>query len=73
MLKKKSDLRNLCFNFFLIFKDPIATDAGQYRCNLKNADGETNANLNLNFERNFLRDLHGLWPENQSSVSNTLL
>uniref|UniRef100_A0A914SBL1 Ig-like domain-containing protein n=1 Tax=Parascaris equorum TaxID=6256 RepID=A0A914SBL1_PAREQ len=34
-----------------LFSGPSAEDAGQYRCNIKNDDGETNANLALNFEQ----------------------
>ncbi|EJW75057.1 hypothetical protein WUBG_14035, partial [Wuchereria bancrofti] len=31
--------------------NPVAEDAGQYKCNIKNDLGETNANLTLNFEQ----------------------
>ncbi|GMT25438.1 hypothetical protein PFISCL1PPCAC_16736, partial [Pristionchus fissidentatus] len=34
----------------LEIRGPSASDAGQYRCNIKNDQGETNANLALNFE-----------------------
>uniref|UniRef100_A0AC35TY35 Ig-like domain-containing protein n=1 Tax=Rhabditophanes sp. KR3021 TaxID=114890 RepID=A0AC35TY35_9BILA len=35
----------------LEIRKPSAGDAGQYRCNIKNDQGETNANLSLNFEQ----------------------
>jgi hypothetical protein len=35
----------------LEIRNPSATDAGQYRCNIRNDQGETNANLTLNFEQ----------------------
>lgn len=40
-----------CVIFFLLLQNPVAEDAGQYRCNIKNDVGETNANLTLNFEQ----------------------
>lgn len=34
-----------------LLQGPSAGDAGQYRCNIRNDQGETNANLTLNFEQ----------------------
>lgn len=34
-----------------VFQRPTAGEAGQYRCNIKNELGETNANLSLNFQQ----------------------
>jgi hypothetical protein len=34
-----------------LIQGPSASDAGKYRCNIKNDQGETNANLALNFEQ----------------------
>lgn len=34
-----------------MFQRPSAGDAGQYRCNIRNDQGETNANLSLNFQQ----------------------
>lgn len=47
MLRLWDDKINM-FSSFL--QDPQSTDAGQYKCNIKNNEGETNANLALNFE-----------------------
>lgn len=38
-------------SIYLLFQRPSAGDAGQYRCNIKNDQGETNANLSLNFQQ----------------------
>uniref|UniRef100_A0AC34RIM6 Twitchin n=1 Tax=Panagrolaimus sp. JU765 TaxID=591449 RepID=A0AC34RIM6_9BILA len=35
----------------LEIRKPSSSDAGQYRCNIKNDQGETNANLSLNFQQ----------------------
>lgn len=37
--------------FVLSLQNPVAEDAGQYKCNIKNDVGDTNANLTLNFEQ----------------------
>lgn len=36
------------------FQDPSSKDGGVYKCNIKNDEGEINANLNLNIEGNIL-------------------
>lgn len=43
-------LENLLFSLTVIIQKPIGSDAGQYKCNIKNEAGEINANLTLNFE-----------------------
>lgn len=35
----------------LFFQRPTAGEAGQYRCNIRNEQGETNANLKLDFQQ----------------------
>ncbi|RCN29622.1 immunoglobulin I-set domain protein [Ancylostoma caninum] len=45
-----TDLGDQTFLCQLEIRGPSASDAGQYRCNLRNEQGETNANLALNFE-----------------------
>ncbi|CAD6199004.1 unnamed protein product [Caenorhabditis auriculariae] len=45
-----SDLGDQTFLCQLEIRGPSASDAGQYRCNIRNDQGETNANLALNFE-----------------------
>ncbi|PAV56319.1 hypothetical protein WR25_15733 [Diploscapter pachys] len=45
-----SDLGDQTYLCQLEIRGPSASDAGQYRCNIKNDHGETNANLALNFE-----------------------
>ncbi|XP_055331451.1 twitchin-like isoform X3 [Paramacrobiotus metropolitanus] len=37
------------YKVVLIISDPQQSDAGQYRCNAKNKNGESNANIALNF------------------------
>ncbi|XGW29138.1 hypothetical protein V3C99_008720 [Haemonchus contortus] len=44
------DLGDQTYLCQLEIRGPSASDAGQYRCNLRNEQGETNANLALNFE-----------------------
>uniref|UniRef100_A0A1I7VVS1 non-specific serine/threonine protein kinase n=1 Tax=Loa loa TaxID=7209 RepID=A0A1I7VVS1_LOALO len=46
-----SDLGESSYLLQLELHNPVAEDAGQYRCNIKNDLGETNANLTLNFEQ----------------------
>ncbi|OZC09937.1 hypothetical protein X798_03043 [Onchocerca flexuosa] len=46
-----SDLGESSYLLQLELHNPVAEDAGQYRCNIKNDVGETNANLTLNFEQ----------------------
>lgn len=46
-----SDLGDSTYLLQLELHNPAAEDAGQYRCNIKNNQGETNANLTLNFEQ----------------------
>lgn len=45
-----TDLGDQTYLCQLEIRGPSASDAGQYRCNLRNDQGETNANLALNFE-----------------------
>ncbi|VDO68161.1 unnamed protein product [Heligmosomoides polygyrus] len=45
-----TDLGDQTYLCQLEIRGPSASDAGQYRCNLRNEQGETNANLALNFE-----------------------
>lgn len=44
------DLGESVYLLQLEIRGPSTSDAGQYRCNIKNNEGETNANLALNFE-----------------------
>ncbi|KAK0400071.1 hypothetical protein QR680_003339 [Steinernema hermaphroditum] len=46
-----ADLGDGTFLCQLEIRGPSASDAGQYRCTIKNDQGETNANLALNFEQ----------------------
>lgn len=46
-----TDLGDSQHLFQLEIHGPSAGDAGQYRCNIKDDQGETNANLALNFEQ----------------------
>ncbi|KAL3982100.1 Fibronectin type III domain family protein [Acanthocheilonema viteae] len=46
-----SDLGESSYLLQLELHNPVAEDAGQYKCNIKNDLGETNANLTLNFEQ----------------------
>uniref|UniRef100_A0A915Q578 non-specific serine/threonine protein kinase n=1 Tax=Setaria digitata TaxID=48799 RepID=A0A915Q578_9BILA len=46
-----SDLGDSSYLLQLELHNPVAEDAGQYRCNIRNDLGETNANLTLNFEQ----------------------
>uniref|UniRef100_A0A7E4VU92 non-specific serine/threonine protein kinase n=1 Tax=Panagrellus redivivus TaxID=6233 RepID=A0A7E4VU92_PANRE len=46
-----SDLGDNLYLCQLEIRKPAASDAGQYRCNIKNDQGETNANLSLNFQQ----------------------
>ncbi|KAK6110371.1 Fibronectin type III domain family protein [Brugia pahangi] len=46
-----SDLGESSYLLQLELHNPAAEDAGQYKCNIKNDLGETNANLTLNFEQ----------------------
>ncbi|VDM36816.1 unnamed protein product [Toxocara canis] len=46
-----TDLGDSQYLLQLEIHGPSAGDAGQYRCNIKNDQGETNANLALNFEQ----------------------
>lgn len=48
--EEKTDI----FLIRLELRDPELTDAGLYKCNVKNPSGESNANLTLNIERKFL-------------------
>ena len=48
MFSKISEIEEIKCNFI---QNPTVTDGGIYRCNITNADGEVNANLNLNFEQ----------------------
>ncbi|CAA98064.2 Twitchin [Caenorhabditis elegans] len=45
-----SDLGDQTYLCQLEIRGPSSSDAGQYRCNIRNDQGETNANLALNFE-----------------------
>ncbi|KAE9421217.1 hypothetical protein Angca_004093, partial [Angiostrongylus cantonensis] len=45
-----TDLGDQTYLCQLEIRGPSVSDAGQYRCNLRNDHGETNANLALNFE-----------------------
>ncbi|KAJ1363943.1 Twitchin [Parelaphostrongylus tenuis] len=45
-----TDLGDQSYLCQLEIRGPSVSDAGQYRCNLRNDHGETNANLALNFE-----------------------
>ncbi|KAK6747288.1 hypothetical protein RB195_000476 [Necator americanus] len=45
-----ADLGDQTYLCQLEIRGPSLSDAGQYRCNLRNEQGETNANLALNFE-----------------------
>ncbi|VDK77528.1 unnamed protein product [Cylicostephanus goldi] len=45
-----TDLGDQTYLCQLEIRGPSVSDAGQYRCNLRNEQGETNANLALNFE-----------------------
>uniref|UniRef100_A0A1I7XRB2 non-specific serine/threonine protein kinase n=1 Tax=Heterorhabditis bacteriophora TaxID=37862 RepID=A0A1I7XRB2_HETBA len=49
-----NNIVTLYYNFhceiYTKIQGPSASDAGQYRCNIRNEHGETNANLALNFE-----------------------
>ncbi|KAI1726537.1 immunoglobulin i-set domain-containing protein [Ditylenchus destructor] len=46
-----ADLGDGTFLCQLEIKRPTANEAGQYRCNIRNDLGETNANLSLNFQQ----------------------
>uniref|UniRef100_A0A0K0G4T6 Twitchin n=1 Tax=Strongyloides venezuelensis TaxID=75913 RepID=A0A0K0G4T6_STRVS len=46
-----TDLGDNAYLCQLEIRKPSANDAGQYRCTIKNDQGETNANLTLNFEQ----------------------
>uniref|UniRef100_A0AAF5DMX8 non-specific serine/threonine protein kinase n=1 Tax=Strongyloides stercoralis TaxID=6248 RepID=A0AAF5DMX8_STRER len=46
-----TDLGDNAYLCQLEIRKPTANDAGQYRCTIKNDQGETNANLTLNFEQ----------------------
>uniref|UniRef100_A0A914Z2S4 Ig-like domain-containing protein n=1 Tax=Panagrolaimus superbus TaxID=310955 RepID=A0A914Z2S4_9BILA len=46
-----TDLGDNVYLCQLEIRKPSAGDAGQYRCNIKNEQGETNANLSLNFQQ----------------------
>ncbi|VDN04274.1 unnamed protein product, partial [Thelazia callipaeda] len=46
-----AELEDSTYLLQLKLHNPVAEDAGQYRCNIKNDQGETNANLTLNFEQ----------------------
>lgn len=37
-------------SFIFSFQDPSSKDGGVYKCNIRNDEGEINANLNLNIE-----------------------
>ncbi|VDD87015.1 unnamed protein product [Enterobius vermicularis] len=46
-----ADLGDSVYLLQLEIRGPSAGDAGHYRCNIRNDEGETNANLALNFEQ----------------------
>uniref|UniRef100_A0A914C5C4 Ig-like domain-containing protein n=1 Tax=Acrobeloides nanus TaxID=290746 RepID=A0A914C5C4_9BILA len=46
-----TDLGDNTYLCQLEIRRPSANEAGQYRCNIKNDQGETNANLSLNFQQ----------------------
>lgn len=46
-----ADLGDSTYLCQLEIRRPTAAEAGQYRCNIRNDTGETNANLSLNFQQ----------------------
>lgn len=51
VVEEKNDI----YYIKLVLNDPGADDSGLYKCNIKNALGELNANLTLNVESELLR------------------